>query len=47
LKGDFRNLIEDILEDQIERGLIFDKKVHLLEEEDDDIDQDEAAQAQA
>jgi len=47
LKGCFRNLIEEVFEHHVEGGLIFGEKFHLLEEEDDDIDKDQAAQAQA
>jgi hypothetical protein len=46
LKGRLRNLIEEVFEHQVKRGLMFIEEVHLLEEEDNDIDQDQAAQAQ-
>jgi len=31
----------------VERGLVSDEEIHFLEEEDDDIDEEQAAQAQA
>jgi hypothetical protein len=31
----------------VERGLVSNEEIHLLEEEDDDIDEKQAAQAQA
>jgi len=46
LKCRLWNLIEKVLEHQVEGSLISIEKSHLLEEEDDDIDQDQAAQAQ-
>ena len=45
LKGGFRDLIEKVFEHQIERRLKSIEKVHLLEEEDNDINQDQTAQA--
>jgi len=47
LKSDFGYLIGEVFKDEIEGGLIFDKDIHLLEKEDDDIDEDQAAQTQA
>jgi hypothetical protein len=47
LKHDFGDLIGDVFKDEIEGGLILDEDVHLLEKENDHIDEDEAAQAQA
>ncbi len=46
LKGRLRNLIEEVFEHQVEGGLKSIEKIHLLEEEDHDIDQDQTAQAQ-
>jgi hypothetical protein len=46
LEGDLWNFIEEVFEDQVERGLIFDKEIHSLEEEDNDIDEDQATQTQ-
>jgi hypothetical protein len=45
LKDHFGDLIEEVFEDEEERGLVFDEDIHLLEEEDDDIDEDQTAQA--
>jgi hypothetical protein len=45
LKSDIGDLEEEIFEDQIERSLVFRKLIHLLEEEDHNIDQDQTAQA--
>jgi hypothetical protein len=45
LKGHFRNLVEEVFEDQIVRRLVFDEKIHLLKEENDDIDEDQTTQA--
>jgi hypothetical protein len=39
------DLKEEVLEYQVERGLVFDEEIHLLEEEDNYIDKDQAAQA--
>jgi hypothetical protein len=47
LKGHIRDLIEEVLEYESKRSLMFNEKVHLLKEEDDDIDEDQAAQTQA
>ncbi len=46
LKCRFRNLIEEVFEHQVEGGMIFIEETHLLEEEDDDVNQHQAAQAQ-
>jgi hypothetical protein len=46
-KDDFGYLIGDVFKDEIEGGFIFDEDIHLLEKENDHIDEDEAAQAQA
>jgi hypothetical protein len=40
LKGGFRDLIEKVFEHQVERRLKSVEKIHLLEEEDNDINQD-------
>jgi len=45
LKGGFRDLVEKVFEHQVERRLKPVEKVHLLEEEDNDINQDQTAQA--
>jgi hypothetical protein len=47
LENDLRDLIEEVQKDNGERGIVFDEEIHLLEEEDDDVDEDQAAQAQA
>jgi hypothetical protein len=46
LECGFRNLIKEVFEHQVKGSLVFIEKVHLLEEEDDDIDQHQTAQAQ-
>jgi hypothetical protein len=46
-KDDFGYLIGDVFKDEIEGGLIFDEDIHLLEKENDDIDEDQTAQTQA
>jgi hypothetical protein len=45
LKGGFRDLIEKVFEHQVERCLESIEKIHLLEEEDNGINQDQTAQA--
>jgi hypothetical protein len=45
LKGSFRDLIEKVFEHQVERRLKPIEKIHLLEEEDNSINQDQTAQA--
>jgi hypothetical protein len=47
LEGCFRDLIEEVFEHQVKRSLISMEEIHLLKEEDDNIDQDQTAQAQA
>jgi hypothetical protein len=47
LEGCFWNLIEEVFEHQIKRSLISMEEIHLLEEEDDHINQNQTAQAQA
>jgi hypothetical protein len=47
LEDDLRNLVKEIQKDNGERSIIFDEEIHLLEEEDNDVDEDQAAQAQA
>jgi len=44
LKDDFWNPIQEIFEDQIEWGLIFDDEIYLLEKKNDHINEDQAAQ---
>jgi hypothetical protein len=39
LKGRFWNLIQEVLEHQVEGSLIFIESIHLLKEQDNDIDQ--------
>jgi hypothetical protein len=46
-KGHFGYLIRDVFKDEIEGGLIFDEDIHFLEKENDNIDEGQAAQAQA
>jgi hypothetical protein len=46
LECGFRNLIEEVFEHQVKGSVIPVEKVHLLEEEDNDIDQHQTAQAQ-
>jgi hypothetical protein len=45
LEGCLRNLVKDVFEHQIERGVIPLEEIHLLEKDDDDIDEDQTAQA--
>jgi hypothetical protein len=45
LKSGFRDLIEKVFEHQVERCLKSIEKIHLLEEEDNDVNQDQTAQA--
>jgi hypothetical protein len=45
LKCGFWNLIEEVFEHQVKGSLISIEKIHLLEEEDNDIDQHQTAQA--
>jgi hypothetical protein len=40
LKGHIWDLIEEVLEYELKRSLIFNERVHLLKEEDHDIDED-------
>ena len=47
LEDHFRDFIEKVFEDEVERGLIPREEIHLLEEEDNEVDKDEAAQTQA
>jgi hypothetical protein len=47
IKGDFREFVEKIFENQVEGGLVSDEQVHLLEKEDDHINEDQTAQAKA
>jgi hypothetical protein len=46
-KGHFRDLIEEVFEDQVGRGLIFDKEIHFLKKENDNINEDQTTQAKA
>jgi hypothetical protein len=46
LKCGFWNLIEEVFEHQVKGSLVSIEKIHLLEEEDNDIDQHQTAQAQ-
>jgi len=46
LEKDLWRFIEEVQQDERERGLMFNKQVYLLKEEDNHIDQDEAAQAE-
>jgi hypothetical protein len=43
LKNHLRDLIKEIQKDNAERGVVFDEKIYLLEEEDDDVDEDQTA----
>jgi len=47
LKGDQRDLIQQIFEDKVKGGLILSKNIHFLEEEHHKIDEDETTQAEA
>jgi hypothetical protein len=47
LKNYFRKLIEEIEKDKVKRGLVFDEEIHLLQEKDDHINEDQTGQAQA
>jgi hypothetical protein len=44
-EGHIGNLVEKVFEDQIKRGLMLGKNIHLLEEEDNDVDESQTAQA--
>jgi hypothetical protein len=46
LEDHFGNLIEEVFKDEKERGLMLDEGIHLLEEEDDDIDEDQPAETE-
>jgi hypothetical protein len=45
LEDYFRDLIEKVFEDQVVRCLVFSEKIHLLAEENHDIDEDQTTQA--
>jgi hypothetical protein len=47
LENNLWSLIEEVEKDKVERGLMFDKDIYLLEEKDDHIDEEKAGQAQA
>jgi hypothetical protein len=46
LKDHLWDLVEEVFKDEKKRGLMFDEKIHFLEEEDDHIDEDQSAQAE-
>jgi hypothetical protein len=46
LKGHLRDIEENILEDKVKGGSILDEDLHLLEEQDDDVNEDQTAQGQ-
>jgi hypothetical protein len=46
LEDHLGDLIEEIFEDEEERGLMFDEEIHLLKKEDDHIDEDQTAQTE-
>jgi FtsZ-binding cell division protein ZapB len=46
MKDHFWDPAEEVFEDQIERGLMLDEEIYFLKEENDRIEQDQAAQAQ-
>jgi hypothetical protein len=43
LKGHLRDLVKEVFKDEDKRCLMLNENAHLLEEEDDDIDEDQAA----
>jgi hypothetical protein len=45
LKNYLRDFIEKVQKDQVKGRLIFNKSIHPLEKEDDDVDEDQAPQA--
>jgi hypothetical protein len=47
LENDLWSLIEEVEKDKGERSLMFDKEIYLLEEKDNHVDEEQAAQAQA
>jgi hypothetical protein len=47
LENHLRDFIEEVLKYEIKRGLILNKEIHLLNEENDHIDEDEAAQTES
>jgi hypothetical protein len=47
LKNDLRDFVEEINEDQVEGSVILAEEIHFLKKQDDDIDEDQTAQAQA
>ena len=47
LENHLRDLIEEVQKNKVKGALYLTKRFHLLEEEDNDIDEDQAAQAQA
>jgi hypothetical protein len=44
LEDHFWNSIKEVFKDQIEWRLVFDDEIHLLEKENDHINEDQAAQ---
>jgi hypothetical protein len=47
LENDLWSLIEKVEKDKVERSLMFDKEIYLLEEKDNHVDEEEAGQAKA
>ena len=45
VKSGFRDLVKQVFKHQVERSLKSIEKIHLLEEENNDINQDQTAQA--
>jgi hypothetical protein len=43
LKDNLRGLVKQIFKDEDKRGLILNENAHLLEKEEDNIDEDQAA----
>jgi hypothetical protein len=43
LKGHLRDLVKEVFKNEDKRCLMLNENAHLLEEEDDDIDEDQAA----
>jgi hypothetical protein len=47
LEGDQRDLIQEVFKDKVKGGLILGEDIHFLKEEHNEIDEDEATQAEA
>ena len=47
LKGNFRDFIDEVFEDERKRCSILDERIHFLKEKDDNINEDQAGQRKA